>query len=717
MTGQTVSHYRILEKLGEGGMGVVYRAEDLKLQRTVAIKFLPRGLSGLGEEEKRRFYQEARTASRIDHPNIETVHEIDEVDGETFIVMGFLDGGTLQQKLQREKLRTADVLDLAAQVADGLAAAHEHGIVHRDVKPANVMVTSKGQVKVVDFGLAKLKNAANITRTGGTAGTLSYMSPEQLQKKGEIDHLTDVWSFGVTLYEMLTGELPFKAEEAPAVIRCILEDAPTRPSVLDRRVPALVDPVVERLLRKDREQRYPSMAEVARELRAIRASLEEAAQASKTKAIAVLPFENISPDRDSDYFSDGLTEELISNLSRLKDIRAVSRTTSMQYRGAKKDAKTIGRELGVRYIVEGSVRRFQDNLRISAQLVDVEADAQLWAETFKGKLADVFDIQEQVSRQVVDALTVKLSPTEKVVLTKRATVNPEAFDCCLRARGFLNRTSRKNLEHAVQLFQRAIELDPRYAAAYAGLGETYSTMYQWISRKDDLLEKAIEAGLKALMYDASLSEAYAALGFAYFNKLAYADAESASQKAIELDPNNFNGFWMLSRIYFAAGRDREAIETLRKVVAINPDFHTVHMVLVMAHRRLGEKAEAERALQAGLGVYPRYLSANPDDAHAHITYAQMLAQAGRVEEARRMGSRSVELSPEDPMLLYNCGCLYALLGDRAAAIDALHRSFDAGFRSNEWLSRDPDLDCLREEPGFLALLRRFTVASPPAGSS
>ena len=704
MIGQTISHYKILEKLGEGGMGVVYKAEDTKLGRTVAIKVLPRTFGVLDDEEKARFYQEARAASMLDHPNIETIHEIDEHQGETFIVMGYVEGLTLQQRIQHTKPKIKEAVDLAIQIAEGLQAAHEKGIVHRDIKSDNVMVTSKGQPKIMDFGLAKLKGAPKLTKTGTTVGTVAYMSPEQIVG-AEVDHRSDIWSLGVVLYEMLTGELPFKADHEAALIYLIINQEPLVPSALDRRIPHQVDSVVRRTLEKDCTLRYQTMAELLKTLQDVRKEMETTANAGKTKAIAVLPFDNISPEKESEYFSDGLTEELIANLSRLKDMRVVSRTTSMQYKGTKKDIKTIGRELGARYIMEGSVRKFQDSLRITAQLIDVETDAQLWAETYKGKLADVFDIQEQVSRRIVDALMVKLTPTEKVVLTKRSTLNAEAFDCNLRARDFLNRRTKNSIQFAIQLFQKSIEIDPRYAAAYAGLGEAYATFYQQQERKENWLDKAVETSLKALMYDPTLSEGHAALGLAYFEKGSLDEAQAESQKAIELDPNNYTGYWILGRIYHTTDRDREAIDLFKKVIELNPDFYSAHGDLKDVYERLGETEKYTETLQDSLQFYPRYLSQHPDDARAYMYHAIILAQAGKSEEAKVEAAKAIELSPGDAPMMYNAACVYARLGENGRALETLKNAVASGYEYYEWIKRDPDLESIRNEPEYIELMK------------
>ncbi|HUN64937.1 MAG TPA: protein kinase [Bacteroidota bacterium] len=708
MTEQMISHYRIDEKLGEGGMGVVYRAVDVQLDRQVAIKVLSPHLSS-SEEGKARFVQEAKAAAALNHPNILSVYEIGQDNGSLYFAMEFVPGQTLKSYIAGRTsgpgMPVQQALDWAVQIAQGLAAAHDKGIVHRDIKPENIMVTGDDKMKIMDFGIAKLAGSSGLTRTRTSLGTLSYMSPEQA--KGETaDHRSDIWALGVVLFEMLTGEVPFKAEHEAALLYLIANEEPPLPSAFDRKIPAQVDTLLRGMLEKDRDRRIQTARAVKDAIGTVRHELEAAAGVPKTKAIAVLPFDNISPEKENDYFSDGLTEEIIANLSRLKNMRVISRTTTMQYKGAKKDIKTIGRELGARYIMEGSVRKFQDNLRITAQLIDVDTDAQLWAETYKGKLADVFDIQEQVSKQIVDALMLKLTPTEKIVLTKRATLNPEAFDCNLRARNFLYRRTKNSLQFAIQLFLRAIELDPRYAAAYAGLGEAYASLFQDFERKEIWLSKAIESGLKALMYDATLSEAYAALGLAYLNTKALEDAVTASRKAIELDPNNFIGYWILGRIYHTTDRDPEAVGMFQKVLALNPDFYSAGSDLYIVYMRLGEKDKAEEMLKKNIEIYPRYLSQHPDDARGHMFYAIDLVLCGRNDEAKSEAAKALELNPSDPLMLYNAACFYAQMGERQLALQSLRNAIIAGYENFDWAQRDPDLDAIRDDPSFAEMMRR-----------
>ncbi len=707
MIGTTITHYRILEKLGEGGMGVVFKAQDLKLDRVVAIKVLSPHLSD-SDQNRARFNQEAKTAAALRHGNILGIYEIDEHDGRMFLVTEFIDGKTLKDHLTQ--LNTGSGLGLSQaiawrlQLAEGLRAAHQEGIVHRDIKPQNIMVDRNGHLRIMDFGLAKLKGSAGMTKTGTSLGTLSYMSPEQVQGI-PADHRSDIWSLGVVFFEMLTADLPFKAEHEAALLYLVVNEDPPLPSDLDRRIPSAVDEVLRRFLAKDRDKRYQSMNEVIEALKGLESGTKAAVEAPKRKAIAVLPFDNISPDKDNEYFGDGLMEELVVNLSRLKDIEVVSRSTSLQYKGTRKDVKTIGRELGVRYILEGSVRKFQDNLRIAVQLVDVETDRQLWAESYKGQLADVFDIQEKVSKQIVDALMLKLTARERVILTKRSTLNAEAFDLNLKARDALYRLTKNNVHLAIQLFQKAIDLDPRYASAHAGLGEAYATLYHYFEARTDYLDRAIESSLKGLMYDPNLSEAYAALGLAYFNKKEFDEAITATRKAIELDPNNFAAYWILGRIYHTTDRDLEAVDLFRRTISLNPDFYNAYNDLMMVYERLGNTDKYNEVLRDILASYPKFLAQHPDDARGHMYYAIHLAQAGMKTEAKSEGTKALDLNPGDSLMMYNAACLYARLGEPKMAVDTLKNAVAGGQEDFEWIKRDPDLESIRNEPGYVELMK------------
>jgi serine/threonine protein kinase/tetratricopeptide (TPR) repeat protein len=701
MTGETILHYKVIKKLGEGGMGVVYKAEDTKLKREVAIKFLPRQVLS-NAEERQRFEIEAQAAAALNHPNIATIHAIEESDNEVFIVMEFINGTELGNKIKKESPVLEESLKIIEQIAEGLNAAHQKGIIHRDIKSSNIMITGNGEVKIMDFGLAKVGGTSMITKFGTTMGTTAYMSPEQA-RGDKVDNRTDIWSMGVLFYEMLTGKLPFKGDFDQAVIYSILNEEPESVISVKKDLPAQLDQLIWKMLKKDTDSRYKSANDFLTDLRVINNTKGQKSEDEKT--IAVLPFDNIGSDKETDYFADGLAEELIINLSRIKEVRIVSRTNSMRYKGSEKDIRVIGRELGARYILEGSVRKFKDDLRISTQLVDVSKGLQLWGETYKGKLADVFDIQENVSKEIVEALRLKLSTSEKIVLEKRPTLNAEAFDLYLRARDFLYRLTKNNIQFAIQLFNKAIDSDKRYAAAYAGLSEAYAYLYAYFERSDDLLEKAIESGLRALMYDPSLSEAYAALAMAYYNKKLYDDALNAGQKAIELDPDNFTAFWILGRIYHSTDRDEEAIELFKKVILLNPDFYSAYKDLSSCYERIGNSDQYNKVLQKSMEVYPRYLSQHPDDARALVFFAADLAQLGKIDEARDAGRKAFELNPNDAVMLYNLACVFSRLGEKESGVDYLKNAIKAGYQNYEWIKRDSDFGNIRNEPGYIELMK------------
>lgn len=422
-------------------------------------------------------------------------------------------------------------------------------------------------------------------------------------------------------------------------------------------------------------------------------------------ALAVLPFDNISPDKETDYFSDGLTEELIARLSLVREIELISRWASMQHKGRIQDIRAVGTELGARYIVGGSVRRFQESVRVTVQLVDVSTNRQLWGNTYKGKLDDIFDIQEQVAQQIVEALKLKLSFSERVSLTKRQTVNAQAYDLYLRGQEHLYRLTKRSSEYAIQLFEKAIELDPRFAAAYAGCSSAYGQVYQQFSRQEAFREKAQELSFKALMYDNNLPEAYRAMGLSYFLWGKFDEAAASCKKAIEIDPDDFIAHWTLGRIYFTDGKLEQALDLFRRVTEIKSGFYAGHVDLAQTLMGLGRAAEAEVVYQQLLELFPNYLLQNPDDSRARLIYANQLGRVGQRDRALQECATALELSPGDPVMHYNAACMYANLGEAEQTIAALRQAIDAGYANFGWMRNDPDFTTLREHPDFVVLLK------------
>jgi adenylate cyclase len=424
-------------------------------------------------------------------------------------------------------------------------------------------------------------------------------------------------------------------------------------------------------------------------------------------ALAILPFENLSSDPEADYFSDGLTDELFSRLSLVSEIELVSRWSSTQFKGQKLDPKSIGASLGARYLAGGTVRKHNESVRIAVQLVDVATNRQLWGNTYKGELADIFDIQEQVAQQIVEALKLKLTFPEKVSLTKRSTVNAQAYDLYLRAQDYLYRWNKRGIEYAIKLFEAAIELDPRYGAAYAGASSAYGMHYQWFERIPEYREKAQELSFKALMYDSTLASAYSAMGLSYFIWGKFEQATAACQKAIELDPDDFVVYWTLGRIHFSKGEMAPAADMFRKVTQIKPDFFAAFGDLSQTCENLGLMEESDRARKCLLEMLPLHLLRSPDDSRARLFYATALAEVGRMEEARLEGKKAHEFSPDDPLTLYNLACLFCELGEKGQALEALRGAIAAGYRDFGWIDHDPDLAPLRDDPAFQELKTRL----------
>lgn len=422
------------------------------------------------------------------------------------------------------------------------------------------------------------------------------------------------------------------------------------------------------------------------------------------KKLVVLPFQNNSRDHDSDYFSDGLTEEIIIRLSVIKELDIASRSTSMRYRDSKLDVASLGRELKARYLLQGTVRKHKDNLRISAELIDVEKDSELWAEIYRGKLADVFGIQEKVSKKIVKSLQLKLSPKEKVALGKRATTNSDAYDANLRAREFLFRYTKSYLLLAIDLFQNAIDLDPKYAAAYAGMAEACALLYETHDKKPKWIKKAEESSLKALIYDPTSSEAYSSLGLVYYNKNLPKEALIAAEKGISFDPNNFFAYWVRGRLYRVMERDAEAVDDFNKALELNGDFHSPYGDLQMAYETLKDKKNLQETIERAVLFYPSYLLHHPDDSRAHQFYAFTLHRLGRLEEAKKEMYKGIQQNPKDPIIVYNAACFYALIDDKKIAIENLKKAIENGFENYDYLKHDPDLFSLQKEPDFIAIM-------------
>ncbi|MBM4169120.1 MAG: hypothetical protein FJ215_08185 [Ignavibacteria bacterium] len=604
MIGQTFSHYTILEKLGAGGMGIVYRAEDIKLKRTVALKFLPKGLEA-HEPERARFLQEAQAAAALNHPNICTIHDIAAEGDDQFIVMEYVDGVTLRSKIADGRLQIAGAVQFAIQISEALQEAHSKGIVHRDVKPENIMVNTKNQVKVMDFGLAKLKGSLKLTRTSSTVGTAAYMSPEQAQGL-EVDHRTDIWSVGVVLFEMLTGRLPFRGVHEAALLYSIVHEEPQGLASVRADVPRSVATIIQKALQKECSRRCQTMKEMMSELKGAMVPTVETSK--QEKSIVVLPFENLSPDPDQEYFSDGLTEEVISDLSAARSLRVISRSSAMTFKGTRTAIPEIARKLNVQYVLEGSVRKAGNNLRITAQLIDATSDVHLWAEKYSGTLDDVFDIQEKVSRAIVKALKLKLSAEEEHKMLLRPIEDLRAYECYLKANAETFKWTAEGSEQAIRYLKSALNLIGDNALLYSGIAWAYWNLVN------------IGVGHEECI----------------------ASAEEYVQKALKIDPDCPKALALLGWIRFY-GRLEEAVHYFREALSSNPDEHLALLGLATVYIwYLGK-------IPAAVPLCEKLEQIEPlDDASTLYKYVAMPFFDGRFEEAVKGSNRLFETSPQNP---------------------------------------------------------------------
>ncbi len=713
MADRTLGHYEILEKIGSGGMGEVFRAWDMQLGRAVALKVLSPE-SARSPSMRQRFQREGRAVAALSHPNIVTIYSVEDQDGVDFFSMELIEGKPLSEAIPAGGYPLSRFLDLAIPLVDAVSFAHSKGITHRDLKPNNIMLQSSGALKVLDFGLAKIDNtgtgievqdtiSTEVTEHGTLLGTIAYMSPEQLRGL-RVDHRSDIFSLGIILYEMLTGRHPFTKGTPVDLISSILRDKPRLVSEIRPDLPRRLAQVVDRCLEKDPPFRLQSALALRNDLEEIRRHLLTDGEES-ISSIAVLPPADLSIEKDQTYFCEGLADEMMRDLLKIRYLRVASRTSAFLARRSTSDIREIARRLEVQAILDGSVRREGGRLWITAQLFEARTGHLIWSEQYDRQIEDLFAIQAEIAQSIVEALKVNITGGERRLLQVSATSDIQAYDYYLRGRRFFYQYRRKGIDLALQMFKLATKHDAGYALAYAGIADCYCFLFLYADRSQVSLDEADRASGRALALNRDLAEAHASRGQVLSMMGRHQEAEAEFETAARLGPNLFEAHYLYARDCFAQGKMEKAAHLFELASNVRPEDYQSLLLIAQVYERLGRMEDAQAARSRGVRIVEERLHLQPDDVRALYMGANGLIALGEQDRALEWARLALEMEPDEPMVLYNVGCIFSLAGRLEEACDQLEKAVHLGLRQLGWFQNDSNLDPLRGTPRFRALIR------------
>lgn len=710
---QLAGHYTIEREIGRGGMATVFLARDHRHERSVAVKVLNRDIAAaLGTD---RFLQEIKTAARLTHPNIVPVHDSGERDGVVYYVMPLINGETLRARIDREKrMPLAEASRIISRIASALDFAHRHGVVHRDIKPENIIL-QEGEPLILDFGIAKAITAAggeSLTRTGIAIGTPAYLSPEQASGESQLDGKSDQYSLACTLYEMLAGNPPFTASSAQGTIAKRFSEPPPN---LTQQVPGMpqdTSEIIIRALALEPGNRFASIVDFAAALAVSAGGSDPSIPvADARQSIAVLPFANMSTDPENEFFADGIAEEIINALTKVRALDVVSRSSAFSFKKRTEDVTEIGRKLNVRTVLEGSVRKAGNRLRVTAQLIDVATRYHLWSERYDRELADVFAIQDEIATNIVNALKVVLTDKEEETIRKVPTHSVRAYEYYLRGRQLFHQRRPETLDAAEDMYRRAIALDPNYALAYAGLADCSAFRAQYHGGGEEALAQADAASRRALELDPKSAEAHASRGLTLSYHRQFAEAEQEFDEALKLDPTLYEAAYYYGRTLQAEGKHERSVEMYERAVSLRPDDYQALSFVTMAYQAIGDQKKMIESARRMVEAAEHALSLNPGNSRALYLGASCLEQVGEPERAMEWAERALQLDPHHPVMLYNIACFHAVADRVDLAIDHLERAMELGFHHRDWVMSDSDLESVRAHPRFQSLVTQFMPQS------